>query len=168
MYLFKRPLQFLMISATILSGCSSETRKDKEKAPQAEIDGINQSGMVKEPILNADTLVIDKKAAVFYQPDTIQIEIRKKEIGEDKFMIGADDYLYSMHIAYNFIDSARLTMLDAKGKRFLKFVTADKSQQIIKLDTLPELWGLFLFDPIKKPKLVDMTIIDEEYKSYFK
>jgi hypothetical protein len=41
-------------------------------------------------------------------------------------------------------------------------------QQVVRLDTLPELWNIYLFDGKTKPKQIDMTAIDEEYKSYFK
>jgi hypothetical protein len=60
-----------------------------------------------------------------------------------------------------------LPVLDAKNKKYLKFVLADKRVQLIKLDTLEELWGMYLFDPKKKAYAADMTIIEDEYKSYY-
>jgi hypothetical protein len=38
----------------------------------------------------------------------------------------------------------------------------------VKLDTLSELWGMYFFDPTKKPYYADITEIEEDYKSYFK
>jgi hypothetical protein len=115
-----------------------------------------------------DTLIIDRKAAVFIEPDSLQIEKRKKQVGEENFYTGADDYLFYMNTAHEFLDSVKLTTLSAKDKMFIKFIRSDKTQEVIKLDKLDELWSIYFFDPMKKAKQVDMTIIDEEYKSYFK
>jgi hypothetical protein len=60
-----------------------------------------------------------------------------------------------------------LPIIDAKDNKYLKFIRFNKVQNIVKMDTLPELWGIYLFNPSKKEKLVDMTMIDEEYKNYF-
>ena len=56
----------------------------------------------------------------------------------------------------------------AKDKKFIKFISNNNVQQVIRLDTLPELWNIYLFDGKTKPKQIDMSAIDEEYKSYFK
>lgn len=115
---------------------------------------------------NSDTLIIDKKSAVLYAPDSLQIE-KQKAISEQDFYTVADDNLYYMHGAREFLDSIKVTILDARDKRFLKFISSDKTQQIIKLDTLKELWGIYLFDPAKKPKQADILSITEEYNNYF-
>ena len=132
---------------------------------------VESSGKVKDTlatVANFDTLIIDRKAAVFYSPDSIQIEKRKKEIGEDDFYVGADDYLNYLQTSQDFLVSVKLPILDAKDKKYLKFIINDKSQTVIKLDTLPELWGIYFFNPGKKEKLVDMTMIYEEYNNYFR
>jgi hypothetical protein len=67
-----------------------------------------------------------------------------------------------------YLEKEGLPVLDAKNKMYLKFVLADNQVQIIKLDSLKELWGVYLFDPKKQAYAVDMTIIEDEYKSYYK
>ena len=155
---------FLMV---LFQSCSTPDKKGNhtKKSIPNTLDQPQKDGPRGK---ESDTLIIDKKAAVFFQPDSIQIEKREKEIGEENFYIGADDYLFYMHTANDFLDSLKFPILEIKDKKYLWFINADKSQTIIKLDTLPELWGIYLFDPSKRPKLVDMTIIDEQYKSYFK
>ena len=130
-------------------------------------DVPKQTGSViinKEKI---DTITINEKAAVLYRPDTTQIDKRKKQVGEEDFYVGVDDYLFSMHTANDYLDSMKLKVFDVEGRKILRFIKKDNSQELIKLDTLPELWGVYLFEPEKRPKLVDMTSIDEEYKNYF-
>lgn len=151
-----------------LAACSTQNGKSKIESQKTFEDSLNIDKNSPTAITKFDTLAVDKKAAVFYWPDTTQIAKRKKEIGEENFYVGADDYLYYMHTSHDFLDSIKLTILDAKDKKYLKFIRSDKSQTVIKLDTLPELWGIYFFDPNKGQKLVNMTMIDEEYKVYFK
>jgi hypothetical protein len=160
--------KFILFSLLTLAACSTQNDKSKTESQQFSADSLNKDKNLTTAITNFDTLTVDKKAAVFYSPDTTQIAKRKKEIGEENFYVGADDYLFSMNASHEFLDSIKLTILNAKDKKYLKFIHSDKSQTIIKLDTLAELWGIYFFDPNKRQKLVDMTIIDEEYKSYFK
>jgi hypothetical protein len=162
-------LKFLTLLLLTLTSCSTNIeKKDKSNTQQPHADSSSQVKDTPVTVANFDTLTIDKKAAVFYSPDTIQIAKRKKEIGEDDFYAGADDYLTYMQTSHDFLDSAKLPILEAKDKKYLKFIYNNKSQTVVKLDTLSELWGIYLFNPSKKEKLVDMTIMNEEYKRYFK
>lgn len=163
-----KSLIFIPILALTIGSCSTQTETVKPEPQQSFVDSPSKEKKVLAKVLNFDTLTINKKAAVFYSPDSLQIAKRKKEIGEEDFYTGADDYLSYMHLSHDFLDSVNLTILDAKNKKVLRFLSNDKSQTFIKLDTLKELWGIYLFDPNKKQKLADMTVIDEEYKDYFK
>jgi hypothetical protein len=90
-----------------------------------------------------------------------------KQIGEEEFRMGADDYIYYVNTSAEFLEKQDLPVLDAKNKKYLKFVLADNQVQVIKLDTLEELWGIYLFDPKKKAYAADITVIEEEYKTYY-
>jgi hypothetical protein len=145
----------ILLYIFLFTSCINNDRAGKNLQQPATID-------------NFDTLTIDRKAAVFYSPDSIQIEKRKKEIGEDGFYVGADDYLNYLQTSQDFLDSVKLPIIDAKDKKYLKFILDDKSQTVIKLDTLPELWGIYFFNPGKKEALVNITMIYEEYNNYFR
>src|SRR5690606_8542978 len=75
----------------------------------------------EQTTLQSDTLIVDKWAAVFVEPDSLRIEKRKKEIGEEDFHIIADDYLFYMYKSYEFLDSIKLTIITTKGEKFIKF-----------------------------------------------
>ena|ERR1700733_13573062 len=152
----------IILSLLIFSGC---THNDHTGDNAHGYSSGKDSATIVE---NSDTLTIDRKAAVFYSPDSLQIEKRKKDIGEDNFYVGADDYLNYLNISENFLDSVKLPIMDAKDNKYLKFIRDNNSQTVIRLDTLPELWGIYFFDPAKKEKWVDITTIDEEYNSYFR
>lgn len=115
----------------------------------------------------SDTLIVNEVAAIITEPDSLQIERRKKNVGEEDFYIGADDYLYYLNQSHNFLYSVKVNTIVAKDKKFILFVGSDKSHHLIKTDTLSELWNIFFFDPKKKMKKIDMTAIEDEYKRYF-
>jgi len=115
-----------------------------------------------------DTLIVSATSAVFYYPDSAQIERRKKEIGEDTFYIGADDYAFYLDQCYNYFKGVELKTTEAKEVKYIKFVKADNTSTWVKLDTLPDLWGVFLFKPQKEPRLADMIAIEDDYKDYYK
>lgn len=131
-------------------------------------DTLKEQMALQPSPLHSDTLIIDRQAAVFYQPDSLQIEKRMKEVGEADFRAGADDYIYYVNTSVEYLEKKGLPVLDAKNKKYLKFVLTGKQHQFIKLDTLEELWGIYLFDPKKSVYAADMTIIEDEYKSYYK
>ncbi|TKK64089.1 hypothetical protein FC093_23330 [Ilyomonas limi] len=160
----------------ILSSCATKDNKQEVKtevqysttdttqqshSPQTNLDKKEIEG-------NSDTLTIDTKAAVFFQPDSSQMEKRMKEVGERDFRAGADDYIYYINISAEFLEKQGVPVMNAKSKKYLKFVTSDKKAELVKLDTLRELWGMYFFDPTKRPYYADITEIEEDYKSYFK
>ena len=159
-------LPFLFL--TLVSCSNKIEKKDKANLQQPAFESLSKVKDTLARVDHSDTLNINRKAAVFYSPDSIQIAKRKKEIGEDNFYVGADDYLYYLHTSYDFLDSVKLPIFDAKDKKYLRFILDNKSQTIIRLDTLPELWGIYFFSPGKKEKLVDMLDISEEYNNYFR
>jgi hypothetical protein len=164
----------LLLSLTVFS-CATNDQKQEPKS-DTNISSADttlkadtaKTQIVANPIpLDTDTLTIDRKAAVFYQPDSLQIERRMKEVGDADFRAGVDDYIYYVNTSAEYLEKEGLPVIDAKNKKYLKFVLADKQVQVIKLDTLEELWGMYLFDPRKKAYAADMTTIEDEYKNYY-
>lgn len=168
-------LKLIVLLSLTLASCADGSHQDTTSIKSSQGDTTFQTDTANRTLtasatnsLNDDTLIVDRQAAVFIEPDRLQIEKRKKQVGEEDFYVGADDYLFYMNTAHEFLDSVKLTTLSAKDKKFIKFVHSDKTQKVIRLDKLDELWSIYFFDPTKKAKQVDMTIIDEEYKSYFR
>ena len=112
-------------------------------------------------------ITIDKRTAVYYSPDSVQVQ-REVNKEEEEFYTAADDNIYYMSQARHFTDSLKLNAVDVIGQKFIKFICQDGTSVIIKKDTLQSLWGVYLFDPGKKPMEADMMNIGADYKSYFK
>ena len=76
--------------------CTNSTVKEKEEKPAA---GINKNVPSKPPATYQDTLKIDLIAAVFYSPDTLQLQ-KIKDITEEKvFESQMHEYFYQMRNA---------------------------------------------------------------------
>lgn len=157
---------FFAIVAIIFFSCG---RTADEKETPAGIDTVPvRHAAAKTSAPNSDTLYINTKAAVFYAPDSARIDRAKKDAGEDAFYTGADDYVYYIGKCREYFDSVKLKTVYAKDKKYIRFIKDDDTRIYVKLDTLPELWGIYLFEPKKDPKLVDMLAIEDEYNNYYK
>jgi hypothetical protein len=115
-----------------------------------------------------DTLVINYQSAVIFGPDSFKINKQIKAVGEEYYRIGFDDEAGLFHEADQFFQSVKLPSVFADSCNYLKFVQQNGNITIIKTDSLKDLYGLFLFDPKKPPKLADVTMAEEEYAEYFK
>ena len=151
----------LGLTVIIVSSCNQASNNEKDN-----VEKVDTSKKVETKIANNDTLIIDKTCAVIVIADSLQIEKRKKELGQD-FYIGADDYAFYLNETQKFLDSVKLKTIDCNGIKYLKFVS-DKRLELINLTNLDELWKVYFFSPNKKSVSIDMTMIDEEYKKYFK
>jgi hypothetical protein len=167
---------FLLLLSLAIFSCTVNDQKQysKSDAGISSSDTTLKGDTVQRELATrfsnseTDTLTIDKKAAVFYQPDSLQIDKRMKQTGEADFRAGADDYMYYIHISVDYLEKQGLPVMDSKNKKYLRFVMADNKEKLVRLDTLQDLWGLYLFDPKKNPYNADIIQIEEEYKIYYR
>jgi hypothetical protein len=61
----------------------------------------------------------------------------------------------------------QIRTLEASKARYLLFIKSDKSTTYVDLNTEDGMCGLFLFNQVKDPILVDMTNIGTELDYYF-
>jgi hypothetical protein len=154
------------LAAILLSSCNQKSPNGNLKTDQ--LDTTNRIiSQEKQIIATNDTLIVNKTCAVIVTADSLQIAKRKEELG-DEFYIGADDYAFYLNETQIFLDSVKLKTIDCKGKKYLKFIYIDNKQEVINLTDLDELWKVYLFDPKRNSKSINMTMINEEYTSYFK
>lgn len=156
--------RLIAIILLILISCAK-----KEKSTIEIKTTVNKTS---EPIQvsskTTDTLIINNKSAVIFEPTENSINKRKKEIGEEVFYIGADDYLFYLDQSITFLEKQEINIVQTKNNRILKFISEDKSETIINLNSEEQIWGIYLFDPKWKPKKIDMTATEEEFKEYLK
>ncbi len=115
-----------------------------------------------------DTIVVKNQTAIIIEPTDKQIEKRKKEVGEEDFYIGADDYMWYLNESTETFRKNKLNVLNIKNGKTMKFEMENGNNAILELNEEDELWQIYLFDPKLKPKKIDMTDSENEYKTYFK
>jgi len=159
-------IYFLSVLLFIVS-CNSNTDKNnkEEKSPAA-----SQPVITKPQANFRDTIQIDFPAAVFYHPDSLQLE-KIKELTEPRiFDASMHEYFYQMRNARISIrkEWPQLQIIEAKNARFLLFCGQGNDSAYIDLNTKNDPYGLFLFHPGKEPHFADMMNIDTELGFYFK
>jgi hypothetical protein len=125
---------------------------------------------VKKPQSNySDTLNVFFEAAVFYGPDSLQLE-KIKSLTDIKVFDGSmHEYYYLMKNAHAVLKKnfPELKIIEVRNVRYLLFMGVDKERNIIDLDAKNDAYGLFVFDRKKAPQLLDMSNIESELGAYF-
>lgn len=165
-----RSLSFLLLLLIQFTGCRI---KSQSKLPVPAGDSTGLSRIVKDPVRkpgasNTDTLKINAPAAVFFQPDSIQLENIRKVTESNVFESTMHEYEYQIRNGHIYLDKNRpsLKIIDTKNNRFLLFRKKTGSTILADLNKYDPS-GLFLFDGNKDPQLVDMMNIDTDIPVYF-
>jgi len=157
---------YIVSVLSLTASCSSNPVQDKEKKASPSSHQV----LTKPPSNFQDTMLIDFPAAVFYLPDSLQLEKIKELTDSSIFEAAMHEYFFQMRNARMSIkrDWPRLKIVEAKNIRFLLFKGRDNDSTYIDLNTKNDSHGLFLFQPGKKPHYADMMNIDTELGYYFK
>ena len=157
---------YIVSVLSLTASCSSNPAQDKEKKTSPS----GQQLHTKPPSGFQDTMQIDFPAAVFYIPDSLQIEKIRELTDSAIFDATMHEYFFQMRNARMAInrDLPRLKILEARKVRYLLFHGKGNDSTYIDLNTKNDSHGLFLFQPGKKPHYADMMNIDTELGYYFK
>lgn len=118
-----------------------------------------------------DTLFVTTRSAVSVWLDTVTLQNRMKQYGDTDFYTVADDDVYYSTIADSVLKAQRLPLIDSRQYdkcKFIKFEQNNGAATVIRIDTLSQLYTLYLFDPSKAPYEADVTEMDEEYKKFYR
>lgn len=137
----------------------------------------NQANMslteTKESVLKpsssfSDTLVVNTRCAVFYEPDSLQLEKIKAAISDQLFKGSMHEYFYQIRNAHSFLKQhwPQVKIIEARKVRYIQFLRSDKKPVVIDIDQYDP-YGMFVFDKRKAPQLIDMTNIETQVPDYF-
>ena len=157
------PIGFLM-----LVGSCNQVNKEKIQ-PQAT-SKITKPQFIKKPESSFnDTLIIKRNSAVFYVPDSVQMEKIKNINEKEVFDLLIHNCHYQMQNARQVIkkDWPQIKIIETFTHRYLLFEKENKEEKCIDLNDKNDICGLFLFDGKKDPALVDMPNIDTQLHLYF-
>lgn len=163
-------LTLALLAIQLLLACSDQSTSRKKETGKENKPEALPVVYKKPPSSFNDTLIIDTKSAVFYNPDSLQLEkikaIRKKDAYETE-----EHYcIYLMRNAHTLIKKSwpQIHIIETSGARYLLFIKSDDNKICIDLNTKGDMCGIFLFDGKKEPELIDMMNIDTALGFYFK
>ncbi len=154
---------FILVTGLSCTGPSPKT-KPVQNRQENKYDPNN-----KPPSSFSDTVGINSSAAVFYSPDSVQLEKIRSVMDSGAFEANMHEFFFLMRNARLVIKKNRpqLNIIEAKNLRYLLFSKTDKTTECLDLDKKPDAYGLFIFDGQKSPQLVDMSNIDTQLGFYF-
>ena len=117
----------------------------------------------------SDTLTINDVAAVFYTPDSIQLDKIRSVTDSGAFQAIMHEYDYLSRTAFSILkkDFPNIKIIEAKNVRYILFTTSDKKQICIDLDKNYDPYGLYIFNLQNPPQLVDMANTESSLGFYF-
>mgnify|MGYP001544922234 FL=1 len=157
----------MIVLFLFIGSCSEGTKKNM---PPAEINPKTKSLIIKKPGTDFnDTIVIKAKSAVFYSPDSMQMEKIKSVNQKVTFDLLTHNCHYQMKNARMVIKRywPQIKIIETSTSRYLLFEKTDKNKVCIDLNDKNDICGLFLFDGKKNPVLIDMPNIDTQLDLYF-
>jgi hypothetical protein len=151
----------------LICSCSQSPEKNNQ---QVKKDQALKAPIIKKPPSSFnDTVVIYGESAVFYNPDSLQMQKIKSVNDERVYATITHDCFYMMQNARNVIRKfwPRVRIVEVDKARYLLFVRKDENKICIDLNTRRNICGLFLFDPKKNPESADMPNINTSLGFYF-
>ncbi|MGE5520117.1 MAG: hypothetical protein ACM3VS_09355 [Candidatus Dadabacteria bacterium] len=155
----------LILLIIVVFACSS-------KKQSATIEPIKhtQKHVEKPGSTYQDTLFVSTAAAIFYKPDSIQLQKLKAAEDDQVFKGSMHEFFYMVRNAHIFLKQnwPRLKVVESANIRYLGFLEDKKIVKVIDLDKEQDPIGMFVYDGHKNPLLIDMTNIDTQVPDYFK
>ena len=158
-------LLFILLS---VGACSGPGRKGDEKTASGDTPPV--STPYRKPASGFDdTLVIRDKVAIFFSPDSIQLQKIKEILDPRVYENDTHDCFYQMRNARLVIHKywPALRTVETSRARWLLFLKAGDRKSLVDLDSKGAMCGILLFDPHKDPELVDMMNIETALRYYF-
>jgi hypothetical protein len=159
---------------SFLSGCAAlfllaKCDQSTYNKTSQNIEKEEKKTFVKPPSIFSDTITITSKAAIFYYPDSIQLERMRADSDTVKFDAMMHEYDYQFRYAHTVLSKnwPGINIFEIKNARYLQFRKTNNSSKIIDLNTKNDPYGLFVFNTSKDPIQIDMTNADSEMSFYF-
>jgi hypothetical protein len=162
-------LRFLPVWLALLASCSGKRSNNRPSIDTLPVK--KKVAILSKPVSSfQDTLIINKPSAVFYSPDSMQLE-KLRQIS-DKGIFAANMHEFESQFKNGHMilrkEWPQVRIVEARKVRFLAFVKKNGQQVMIDLDKNGDPYGLFIFDTKKDPELTDMMNIDTKLYYYFK
>jgi hypothetical protein len=154
----------LLICIAVTTGCQ-QTNSISNKPVTKE----KETAVSKPCSSFTDTLDILVPAAIFFEPDSMQLQKIKAVTKAQVFEGSMHEYAYQIKNAAGYIKSQwpELKTITVKNARYLRFPLADTLPVVIDLDKEAPC-GMFVYDGKTSPVLMDMTNIETQVTYYMR
>ena len=168
-YIIIRKSTIFFLIASWLIGCSDRDSSKKKDTGQQNVILPTPVQYKKPPASFNDTLVINNMSAVFYNPDSLQLDKIKAISKKENYETEVHNCFYLMRNARIVLKKywPKIHIIETKTNRYLLFIMKDKNKTCIDLNSHGDMCGMFLFDAKKEPQLADMMNIDTALGFYF-
>jgi hypothetical protein len=159
------PLVFIL-AAMINFSCSDSAQPTNQHQNETKNNKPKKS---KPPSSYSDTIKINSPAAVFFYPDSMQLEKIRTITEPTIFESQVHEFFYQMRNSRIVLQKyyPNVKIIEVKNARYLQFIKQEGKDLYYDLNTQNDPFGVFLFDGLKSPALADMTNIDSELGFYF-
>ena len=157
------PILVLMIQM----GCSGSHSKENQADQSLKEKTLRP---IKPGSSYSDTIKIKSAAAVFYSPDSAQLDKLKAITDKMIFESTMHECFYQMRNSRNILKKfyKHIQVTEVTNARYVVFEKRNGEKEYVDLNTQGNPCGLFIFDGSKSYKLVDMTNIETELGFYFR
>ena len=141
-----------------------------QTAEQPEVNAGDKTLVKTKPASSYnDTIKISSSSAVFYDPDSLQLEKLKAITNKQIFDGTMHECFYQMRNARIVLkkEYPGIKIIEVKNVRYLLFKKINNETEIIDLNEKNDPCGVFIFDAVHSPRLTDMTNIETELGFYF-
>jgi hypothetical protein len=152
----------LFITATLMLGIACAQNVKEKKNTKDSFTNSNSK-------LNENSIKsfqVKGRCAVFYSPDSIEIEHLKNKIGEDNFYGVVDDNNYYNSEAMKILESKNIKII-ITDNRYIEFIKDNGQTTLLDKKSFEAKWGVILFDGKKEPLSVNPVEIAPDVEKYF-
>jgi hypothetical protein len=163
-------LCLLIFFAALFVSCNNRSKQKNKQTITPEHKTLQRKFITKPPSSFEDTLTIKVSSAVFYKPDSVQLE-KIKAVNKPMVFEGLmHDCFFQMRYSHIVLKKyyPKIKIIETTKARYLLFVKQDGKDTCIDLNHNNDICGMYIFNTIKNPQLVDMTNVDTELEFYFK
>ena len=146
-----------------LASCGETSLSEKNKATVQPIHS-------KPGSTYTDSVRIGETAAVFYEPDSLQLQKISAVTDKGIFASAMHEFFYQQRNAHRFLKQywPRISILEVKKFRYILFEKKDGTTETIDLDKLADACGMFIFKPDSTALRVDMMNVETQVSQYFR
>jgi len=164
-------MPILALSFLLFLSCGNNKTENPEQKRNARAESDTIPAVYRKPPSSFnDTFIIRGDAAVFFNPDTLQLENIKLARKKMDFESDSHDCFFQQRNARMVLKKqwSGVKIIETSKARFLLFIQDNGTRTLIDLDTKNDMCGIFLFNGKKEPELADMMNIDSGLEYYFR